>query len=126
MCFNIAENFPKPLVAKRNITVYKSTFVDPVSVREDKKGNFLSTWQSYVYKPEELQPKVKLKKERNDFYDGSIINQGYHSFTSLPKWHGTEIIYGVFVIPKGTKYYVDPFGGERVSETIIYKGKYKK
>lgn len=119
MCFVIDKKYSKPLIAKRNIKVYK------VGVVEDDIY-FISAHKSFQYKNGVINKKVKLRPTKMNLHhqNSSLIHEGYHSYINVDSSDMMES-YGVFIIPKGTKYYVNPYYNERVSETLIYKGELK-
>lgn len=103
MCFTISEKFPKPLVAKRDITCYKLVFGK--GEWRTHKG-YEAAVQSYAYYPGRTTKKVDIKPS---LYNE--IDEGYHSYRSLKvlkeeqkRWDDSLI--GIkMIIPKGTLYY---------------------
>jgi len=124
MCF-VSKKI-QPLVATTDIECYKM-----VTKVQEESGN---TWYEppvmgdvLRYRPKRKRmPKVKIKPVHDNAVDIVIIDKGYHSYMAskliyLLRVHhhytGTTAM-GLFVIPKGTKYYIDPSNEEYVSETI--------
>lgn len=69
--------------------------------------------------------KTKRVKIKVDFSDHQmIIYEGYHSFISLNGEYFFSDRVGVFIIPKGTMYYINERDNVYVSERLIYKGLY--
>jgi len=107
MCLHL-ETSSKSKKADKPIVVYK--------LLTYKRGKALSWVHEYYYKPNTLQPKVKINKYSN------YVEDGYHS---RKNFFG-QINNAVFVIPKGAEYYegkenwstIDNY----VSDTIIYVG----
>lgn len=103
MCFFVDGS--EKLTAKEDVTCYKVTFADCESV-----------CRGYEYPDNSLQPYVNLTIEV-DMY----INEGYHSYISLAEAEDSPLCFDEiwkFIIPKGTKYYINELEGEYVSETI--------
>ena len=126
MCF-ISSYKPKPLVAKTDIKCYKV-------VDKGYKGEtvvyipLIYHWSS-KYRIGVQMPTVKLVPIRelsSSRLSGEvmIIHEGYHSY--MPKQlkelkqrcFSISPILALFVIPRGTKYYIDREMGLYVSETI--------
>ena len=123
MCF-VSKKI-QPLIAETDIVCYKM-----VGKVQEESGY---TWYEppvmgdivrYTLKRKRM-PKVTLKPAQNTI-GIIIIEKGYHSYMASRlshllkvhyQWGGTIVI-GQFVIPKGTKYYIDPQNEEYVSETI--------
>lgn len=116
MCFTISEKFPKPLVAKRDITCYKLVFGK--GEWRTHKG-YEAAVQSYAYYPGRTTKKVDIKPS---LYTANEIHEGYHSYRSLQAVNKQKHIWSdsfvtlKMVIPKGTTYYKND--REYVSERL--------
>lgn len=109
MCFIVENN--KPKIAKRNIKVYK--FVDEIDSTTCE-----SYWKNYKYTQNKVCKKIKLKFTKSKFF-GNTIEKGYHSYIYNDDYHIR--VNSIFIIPKGSEYYVNIEDGEYVSDTIIFK-----
>lgn len=115
MCFTISEKFPKPLVAKRDITCYKLVFGKG---EWRTRTGYEAACQRYAYYPGRRTKRVVIKPlivEKN-------IYEGYHSYRSLKvvklekrEWYENLVIIKL-IIPKGTLYYKND--REYVSERL--------
>ncbi|HMU03848.1 MAG TPA: hypothetical protein PJ990_09500 [Saprospiraceae bacterium] len=111
---------PEDLIAEKDITVFKFT------ARDCKSSIFCSYYYKYAYEKGITQPCINI--EPCYFRHYWHIDEGYHSYKTLrrirmfnPVLELCNYMVGVFIIPKGSKYY-ENFGGEIVSESIIYTG----
>jgi len=115
MCFIVHPKHKEAKVASRNIPCYKHL----VRISEDIT---ISPWAYYPYELNKTNPRVKLKIE-NDSIINTIINKGYHVYSSKQSLKKIFICDIAFLfkctIPKGTKYYYNPERKEYVSEQII-------
>ena len=127
-------------VAKRDFYVYKIGLVI---------GNtFTSLFQKYIYRIKKSNPIIPLLFIE-DNYERIKIEDGYHSYKEIaiefcqnPYLRDiylgdvingfvddlsqySPLYLGTFIIPKGSKYYINN-RGEIVSSNIIYKGKWVK
>lgn len=120
MCLKVKENI-KFKVAKEDIIVYKK--VVKIFGRRNKINFKLvkSFYKIYIYGLDIVQPRVRIKIIDNE------INEGYHFYKNLSyddiecyrnKYHSMAM----FIIPKGTRYYIKNSINEGVCERIIYKG----
>jgi len=114
MCFTISEKFPKPLVAKRDITCYKLVFGKG---EWRTRTGYEAACQRYAYYPGRTTKKVDIKPS---LYNE--VDEGYHSYRSLrevnkqkPIW-SADLVTLKMIIPKGTLYYKND--SEYVSERI--------
>ena len=115
MCFKVSEKFPKPLVAKRDITCYKLVFGKG---EWSAHTGYESACQRYAYYPGRTTKRVVIKPcivEKN-------IYEGYHSYRSLKvvkkekaRWYDGLVTIKL-IIPKGTTYYKND--REYVSERL--------
>jgi hypothetical protein len=114
MCFTVHEDYPKQKVAKRNLLVFK--------YGEFVKGDFTpSCYTDFHYKKNVVNSPVKL------LVDGwGDIEEGYHSYYKLHTPTFYEGKKGIFLIPKGTEYYIDPDCQEVVSRQLVYLQPYSK
>lgn len=115
MCW-ISKTKPQIKTATKNITVYKVG---------NKNGCFFQSGiRRYLYRRYEINSNITInpiKSKLGEF----IISSGYHSFESKhlanlnidPCFYGSYI--AEFMIPKGSKYYVN-FAGEIVSSNIVF------
>lgn len=100
MCFFVAS---KIKIAEEDIVCYKTLEYGSKSVYRNYK---------YDYR---AQPKIKLRQKNG------LINKGYHSYSTLDQATFMSdycLWIWEFKIPKGAKYYENPFDEEYVSETI--------
>ncbi len=107
MCFYISEEFSeeKVRIAEQDIIVWKML-----------DENKVSPYYEYKYEVGILQPKVELIID-----ECNSIEEGYH-FYIHPM---LGFMNYKFIIPKGTKYFINDFEGEIVSETcMMVKGNY--
>jgi len=121
MCY-ILKKYERAKIAKRDIIVYK---VGDIITKKDGSHIFRSEMQKYLYLPNKLQPKVELKPIFRTIRVGrrksesemkkreKLIFKGYHFYTERG-----SVLPLIFVIPKGTKYYVGKFEG--VAEQLIF------
>ena len=107
MCFIIDPRTKKIKVAKKNITCYK--IVDLVF---GSKTECSSWWTHHIYTMGIENKKINLKINKH-----GQINRGYHSYII----NKDEYCNAIFIIPKGTRYYLSSLDNEYVSETIIFK-----
>lgn len=128
MCLYIEKNFKtrqqardftkKPLIAKRNITVYKT--LDQVTYLEKTKKTIgYSPFQSYRY---EKGKTYKVKKFSFEIvsdvcYWNVKIHKGLHAFTKSN--YGSHCV--KMIIPRGTKYFLAKKDNEIVSQKLIWK-----
>ncbi len=118
MCFIVSGGFTDCFIAETDIKVYK------IGKRILFSPWFVSEYFNYVYFYSKKQLKNNLPIHA---YSGTVINKGYHSYSLLNKKHVfNSRDFGLFIIPKGTKYYYNPIDKEYVSETILFKGKLRK
>lgn len=117
MCFYINQKFNEPIISEYDILVFKKGEIVNNRFQPFSQSNF-------EYKIDKITKTVKIKKQRE--LSHLVIHEGYHAFTSLYSakkdsfyWYN----HGLFVIPKGTKFYYDPINCETVSENLIYVGK---
>lgn len=110
MCYYI-EGTERPLIAKKDILVSKSTDYGCAS-----ENTFESDHRGYIYRKGQINAEVQLKPYGDVVL--RCIDEGYHSYRSTI--HGE----GLFVIPKGSTYYASyKSSKEYVSSQIIYLGK---
>ena|ERR1035437_712779 len=122
MCFTVRKNQSQQ-IATEDITCYKM-FKDPeyFSVPD---GIFRSPFQSFDY---EKGKRYDLGKELNIIEDE--IDEGFHSYIRetaaimAVAAVGREV--AICIIPKGSKYYIDPVKEEYVSDSIIIGIKFIK
>lgn len=117
MCF-VTNKEPISHIAKKDIRVYKV-------VKKLDCLSCLSIYQNFQYIKNEIYKQKIIPKH---IYTGYEIRDGFHSYTcsfmfsvlykKLPR--NLKLHIGIFIIPKGTKYYVNS-RNEVVSEAIIYK-----
>jgi hypothetical protein len=114
MCFKIQPNNNKFFIATRDIICYKVARRKPInSIR------FISSIYPCEYRVNFIMPKVSFGRR------GTEIGEGYHSYFNLRKTclrkHTRKSI-GKFIIPKGSRYYINDRRKEYVSNQIIFKG----
>lgn len=122
MCFTVHSKYPSELTAKKDIKVWKVGTID-----KRVKTFHPAYYFSYTYKKGQLQKEVPTLVINSN----NEIWKGYHSYETW--WGAFESAIGVwvsqgiwmkikrFTIPKGSKYYYNPFRKEYVSNQIIYK-----
>lgn len=120
MCLHLTKG-NKPLIASEDITVYKYGMCRGDTFHPNFRTQF-------VYEELKVQPTVDLII--TNYRDEYFIAEGYHSLPSLQvlKLLNSNSDVGVFIIPKGTPYYIGEFFGQECycSASIIYMGKYRK
>lgn len=120
MCYETTKN-ERAKIAQEDILVYKV-------VKRTKKGVYVGAYRSdYKYTINTVTPKVKIRK----IFDGGIFNitKGYHFMVTrqsaeyLKKyssmWFSHKLSIHKFLIPKGTRYFVNKNSNEGVAEQII-------
>jgi hypothetical protein len=140
MCWIGGEIETRPRIAKNDITVYKIGLIS----RSGK--TFTSFLREYKYRVGTLQKKINLTALPSYPDSGlCVIDDGYHSYSAGNKIQIDDyyisvfmriktnavstgrveyfqpVSIGKFIIPKGTKYYINRYG-EVVSEQIMYVG----
>ena len=120
MCLKVKENI-KLKVAKKDIIVYKK--VTKFFGRNNKVLYKLAKliYNIHLYHLDIVQPIVRIKIVNNE------INEGYHfyknlTFDNIECYRNMFHSMAIFVIPKGTRYYIKNSINEGVCESIIYKG----
>lgn len=114
MCFYISERLPDPIIAENDLICYK------IGVNK-KFLFFFHIFQppyrfNFRYLLNKKTKKVKLVSSQSKY-----VNEGYHAYVNQAMCvSGYE--FGIFIIPKGTKFYFNPGSKECVSEQLIYKG----
>lgn len=118
MCFIKKKRTDKLKIAKKDIVCYK------VSIRSTSCGvpNDFTKFNPYycwgfTYKQEKQATVIKLGTRNIE------VNKGYHSYKNrrhlMNYWNGCDLYVGIFIIPKGAKYYEND--QEYVSSTLIFK-----
>lgn len=120
MCLTVNKKLDSPLIADKQIIVFKNgDFKIPFFP-------FQSFFLEYSYRRFKIQKKVDLWKERKYYTNETyIVDRGYHSF-NRPIMHN-NLDLSVFVIPENSKYYEgydndDENIKARVSESIVWVG----
>ena len=136
MCFFVQLKNRKPLIAETDIICYKSGFITNKTAKV-----LISELQHHIYRIGHKQPKVTLKKklafnEQGVFDIAIVINEGYHSYSTLSSWPNPSgnitsertikeglpmFLKATCIIPKGTLYYYNDKYKQYVSETIMLK-----
>jgi len=121
MCFLVDNKHKIPIVADKNITVYK------VGYYRDYLGlNIFSTYfRSFNYVVDELcelEVDFPVIEESKGI---DMIDRGFHSFISINQrvnnMLSLPLRLGKFVIPKGSLYLINKQLNEIVSNQIIFK-----
>jgi hypothetical protein len=123
MCFIVEED---PIILDEDKHVIKVGRILPEGFRPVWKGNFL-------YEKDVPSKKVELKVHPTDGCPNGVIEEGYHAFTStfanargmmkaIGQTRGLKYVDAHFVIPAGTKVYVNDRHNEVVAEQMIFKG----
>ncbi len=121
MCLTIKSD-AKICEAEKNIICFKRGMI--------KWGGFNPFYQySFEYFQSKQTKKVELTlRSRWDGASSAEIDEGYHSYPEISNWKVGKCN-GVFIIPKGTKYYKgldnDSEITAYVSESLIYVGSIK-
>lgn len=117
--------------ASKDIEVYKSVLNVPGRIIQKPEGYCCkSLFNHYIYERNQNNPEIWLRlvlvnhSMTNDpLKDMYIVNEGYHSYTSLAwlNYHNnSQHILAKFIIPKGSLYCINR-EGEVVSSKIIFK-----
>lgn len=131
MCFYISnkKSEKKVRTAGKNIVCYKVGFIKG-SIRLKSKifescMRHFEYWFNIEYKIHKDNFKIKHSTVGRDYLsNNSIIEHGFHSFTNKNSAFREDDGRGQVVkciIPAGSKYYVNSFYGEYVSNKIIIK-----
>lgn len=123
MCFYIQDNNDKPKVAENDIECFKLLRVSP-------NGNFMSSERNFEYfigKTYSLEFGLIDKIRIGPLYNSVIVEEGFHSWFELDaeNTYDGRLIPCKFVIPKGSKYYVNMQIREYVSNKIRFVGRMK-
>ena len=130
MCLRLKQKFPRvidakrfsetPLIASRNLTVYK--VLDLVEVNKEKE--YYSTYRSTQYREGETKEVPKFSFKITSPYKRCApwsldIHSGLHSFRKIEKayilmWRDETVLIKC-TIPKGTPYFKNEDTGEYVS-----------
>ena len=117
MCFYVNEICERFCVAEEDIVCFKLV----------RPGYEPETVRSEYYEKDYIKGKLNKRVEIVPAHLGIIkcIYEGYHSYTNenVPTamlFHGINKIVAKFIIPKGTKYFINPKYQEYVSENIIF------
>lgn len=128
MCLRLKNNCKTPLIANKDIIVYKVGYVE-VSY---KYFNLIKIhcfrpycYQSFIYYKNKKTPKITLKVDKNN-----DVNEGYHAWLNLYEAQYScrqcnDYIIGQFKIPKGSECYLGT-NNDIVSNQIIYLGIYEQ
>jgi hypothetical protein len=122
----------RPKTAKKDIVVYKGGYIYDLS-----KKSFITPYMDFIYEKDILY-KEELTYDSHDLagYDDVegayriclphplAVVKGFHSLSTLDKkrlnGYRYDRIFGEFVIPKGSKYFINPCGNV-VSNQIVFK-----
>ena len=117
MCFYIHKDYPKAMIAKKDIKVYKTLMRDG--------ADYIAPVYPMIYKAGKLYKASMVKIKPDDYSEQEVINEGLHSFSTftagLYEAQGRKLF--LFIIPKGSKYYYNSDCEEYVSNKIIWTGK---
>lgn len=117
MCFYVHPDYLKIKIAYSDLIVFKGSEVGLCS-----KNTFYPYYRPrFKYEKDLVKNKIKLRKINDR------IEDGYHSYDrsrSVKDFLSCHSTVGIFIIPKGSRYYVNPDNTEIVSNQIIYKGPY--
>lgn len=140
MCWATRNKLIK-LIANKDIECYKNFRFEDITFKQKSIFNFkfdkkkiiqlFSLFKKYLYIPYKKQQIIDLKSKEISYFPygfedcriiGYIINEGYHSYTSIKSakekiFYPDEVIIKC-IIPKGTEYYINN-DNEIVSSTII-------
>lgn len=119
------------LKAKKDITVYKIGYALDAKY-EEQKDIFVPYYQQmFQYIKFELTPLIILSRQNN-----INIYNGYHFYSNCEKadsflksmlgTYKSKIDLGIFIIPKGTRYYINNVLNVGVAEQLIYIGDYER
>ena len=117
MCFYISPTSPNSFIAEKDLTCYK------IVKAKENKLYFESFYEKFKYWS--FNKLIPCKKVTIEIEDG-VIFKGYHSYYDFtPGIDHPSVTFPnlavEFVIPKGTKYFVNPQTKEYVSECIRLK-----
>ena len=107
MCFVVDKQYPDELIAEEDILVIKEGNVT-------NEEFIAKIYGVYKYLKYELQPEIILIK---DIFTREVIDKGYHSYWEMC-YPGPNT--GLFKIPKGSKYYINIYWKEIVSNQLVY------
>ena len=140
MCWTSRNELTK-LIADKDIECYKNFRLNDIIFKQKSIFKFkfgkkkiiqlISLFKEYKYKPYKKQKIIDLKPIEISYFPygfedygiiGYIINEGYHSYTSIKSakekiFYPDEVIIKC-IISKGTEYYINN-DNEIVSSTII-------
>ncbi|MFH1610529.1 MAG: hypothetical protein ABIA91_01435 [Patescibacteria group bacterium] len=123
MCFTVHHLHPKTKVAEKNIVCWKILYKrNNKSPYHEFEYNLTKT-NTITVKGAKNNRLTSLTKKRR--YGYPKIDAGLHSYSSYHKAHlnsryFTERKIVQFIIPKGTKYYYNPYREEYVSLQLKY------
>lgn len=124
MCFIIRRGYEQFIIAEKDIVCYKAMV--PISEKQARSPYMLSV---YTLGRKYSRPfTIKLSRPRRA---GDQINIGYHSYSTINRalretdYLSDNSCIAECTIPKGSIYFVDPFHGEYVSNSIIIQRCYK-
>lgn len=130
MCFYIHTDYPKAIIAEKDIECYKILRSD--SDTDDLYSPFL--YKTY-FKKTDTHPKI-LKEFSLGIHDNEI-HEGLHSYSNysaadekriaLLDWYDSAFSVHKCIIPAGTAYYYNPDHNQYVSKKLkIYKKNIKQ
>jgi len=119
MCFNIHTDHREVKTAEEDIVCYK--FMD----YDERTGYHYAPYMSTKYNYGMIYADPTLKDEFEMEVEGYSINEGIHSYTNRERCQSEksssyQTIIEV-VIPKGTKYYLNPYNQQYVSTKVFFK-----
>lgn len=134
MCFYIHPSHTEAKIATKNITCYKSVYLDLFDLdnfegitRKITRSNLNKIVLSTPFYAQQIDySKSLLKRSKIVKRDEKAIEQGLHSYDnafSCNASFGNLIV--ECVIPKGAKYYYSPKNNEYVSNQLLYTKKFK-
>ena len=138
MCFIVHENYKKALIAEKDIVCYKkvkirkgmSALKKRQEVTSEKIVMNSAIQHFYYWFNRPYKSPLRKEKSNEDPHGSGYIYQGFHSYISLKKimtFHTLRSLSGlkshnkIFVkclIPKGSKYYINPKKNQYCSNYI--------
>jgi len=116
MCFVVRKNQTKVQVTDKDIVCWKHVYPDGEDCTSEFRG--------FEYKKGKLNQQDALKEKEYNANEG--LDEGFHSFLKrLAADYWWEARLRKFIIPKGSRYLIDPIKDEYISNQIIMARKKK-
>jgi len=112
MCFVVRKNQTKVQIADKDIVCWKHVYPEG--------KDYISEFRGFRYKKGKLNQRDVLKEKEYNSNEG--LSEGFHSFSKRLEADGWwEVKLRKFIIPKGSRYLIDPMEDEYISNQIIMK-----